>query len=236
MTLKEYFEIDQDVYNSIASSIPQLTIEKVTKNSIEALIRFKNGSKVDFDTWLKLNSIFRFNFDDFKTCADDVNSITHIPSKLKLRLESDTDVWTVAYNVIDRTRNFWGNADNLRNMDYSPKCSLLFMDSYCVILKEVKVTLEEEPFTPSTNDAHKLTFAERVRSISRYEKLMSEILEKISANAENISFKAKYSNGENEVWVDDGKTCTYKKFDSEGKQIVQASNPSQSLKELFERD
>lgn len=236
MTLKEYFELDQDVYNSIESSIPQLTIEKVTKDSIEALIRFKNGSKVDFDKWLRLNSIFRFNFDDFKKYADDVNSITRIPAKLKLRLESDTDVWTVDYNVIDRTRNFWGNADNLRNMDYSPKWSLLFMDSYCVILKVLKTTLEEEPDTPSINDAHKLTFAERVKSISRYEKLMSEILEKISANAENITFKAKYSNGVNEVWVDDGKTCTYKKFDSEGNQILQSSNPTDSLRELFKRD
>ena len=50
---------------------------------------------------------------------------------------------------------------------------------------------------------------------------MSEILEKISANAENI-FKAKYANGENEVWVDDGKTCIYK-FDSNGNQIEHSS-------------
>lgn len=243
MTLKEYFEIDQDVFNSIESSIPQLTIQKVTKDGIEATIRIKNGLTVDFDKWLRLNSIFRFNFDDFKKYADDVNSITHIPDKLNLRLENDTDIWTVDYNVIDRTRNFWENADNLRNMEYSPKWSLLFMDSYCVIDKFCKTTAEDDANALSTascnNDAHKLTFAERVKSISRYEKLMSEILEKISANAENISFKAKYANGENEVWVDDGKTCTYKKFDSNGNQIEQASIPAKAndiLADLFKRD
>lgn len=237
MTLKEYFEIDQDIFNSIESSIPQLTIQKVTKDGIDASIRFKNGFTVDFNKWLTLNSIFRFNFDDFKACADDVDSITHIPAKLKLHIESDTDLWTIDYNVIDRTRNFWGNAENLRNMEYTPKCSLLFVDSYRVTNKMVKVTITNDCANDSCcKDANKLTFAERVRSISRYEKLMSEILEKISANAENISFKAKYSNGENEVWVDDGKTCTYKKFDAEGNQIVQSSNPSQSLRELFKRD
>lgn len=240
MTLKEYFEIDQNLYNSIESSIPQLTIEKVTQNRIEALIRFKSGETVDFDKWLTLNSIFRFNFDDFKTCADDADSITHIPAKLTLHLESDKVMWTVDYNVIDRTRNFWENADNLRNMDYSPKWSLLFMDSYRVTNKMVKVTIVNDSITPSTapcdNNDRSLSFADRVRSISRYEKLMSEILEKISANTENISFKAKYTNGENEVWVDDGKTCTYKKFDANGNQIVQASNPSRTLKELFKRD
>lgn len=245
MTLKEYFEIDQDVFKSIESSIPQLTIQKVTKSGIEAIIRFKCDVTVDFDKWLALNSIFRFNFDDFKTCADDADSITHIPAKLKLTLESDTDMWTIDYNVIDRTRNFWENADNLRNMNYSPKWSLLFMDSYCVVGKMKKVTV----VNVSANDTEtetKPTFAERVKSISRYEKLMSEILEKINANAENISFKAKYTNGENEVWFDDGKTCTYKKFDSDGNQIEQSSIPTNakktvesrfnSLKELFKRD
>lgn len=243
MTLKEYFEIDQDVFNSIESSIPQLTIQKVTKNGIEATIRFKTDLTVDFDKWLGLNSIFRFNFDDFKKYADDVNSITHIPAKLTLRLESDTDLWTIDYNVIDRTRNFWENADNLRNMEYSPKWSLLFMDSYCVIDKVCKTTAEDDSITSSTascnNDAHKLTFAERVRSISRYEKLMSEILENIKANAENITVKAKYANGENEVWIDDGKTYVYKKFDSNGNQIEQGSIPSKAndiLAELFQRD
>lgn len=238
MTLKEYFELDQDVYNSIASSIPQLSIEKVTKDCIEALIRFKSGETVDFNKWLTLNSIFRCNFDDFNQYAEDADSITHIPAKLMLHLESDTEMWTVEYNVVDRTRNFWGTAENLRNKDYTPKCSLLFMDSYRVTYKMRKVKIVEEPITPSTNDAHKLTFAERVKSISRYEKLMSEILENISANAENISFKAKYYNGENEVWVDDGKTCTYKKFDANGNQIAQANNPSHAtdLKELFKRD
>lgn len=243
MTLKEYFEIDQDVFNSIESSIPQLAIQKVTKDGIEATIRFKTDLTVDFDKWLRLNSIFRFNFDEFKKYAVDANSITHIPAKLTLRLESDTDLWTIDYNVIDRTRNFWENADNLRNMEYSPKWSLLFMDSYCVIDKVCKTTVEDDSITSSTascnNDDHKLTFAERVRSISRYEKLMSEILENIKANAENITVKAKYANGENEVWIDDGKTYIYKKFDSNGNQIEQGSIPSKAndiLAELFQRD
>lgn len=232
MTLKEYFEIDQNVYNEIESSIPQLTIQKVTKDGIEAIIKFKNGLTVNFDNWTKLNSIFRFNFDDFKTCADDADSITHIPAKLKLILESDTDMWTIDYNVIDRTRNFWGNADNLRDMNSSPKWSLLFMDCYKVTEKLGKVKIVEDTFTSPT-------FVERVKSISRYEKLMSEVLEKISANAENISFKAKYVNGENEVWIDDGKSCTYKKFDSNGNQIEQSNIPSKAndvLRDLFKRD
>lgn len=236
MTLKEYFEIDQDVFNSIESSIPHITIQKVTKDGIEATIRFKNGLTVDFDKWLTLNSIFRFNFDDFKTYADDADSITHIPSKLKLTLESDIEMWTVDYNVIDRTRNFWGNADNLRNMNSSPKWSLLFMDSYRVDEKMKKVTVEN---VVGNSPDIKPTFAERVKSISRYEKLMSEILEKINTNTENLSIKAQYTNGENEVWVDDGKTCTYKKFDSNGNQIEQTSIPSKAndiLKELFKRD
>lgn len=238
MTLKEYFEIDRDVFNSIELSIPQLAIQKVTKDGIEATIRFKSGVNpdVDFDTWLTQNSIFRFNFDDFKKYADDADSITHIPAKLKLHLESDTDLWTIDYNVIDRTRNFWGNADSLRDMNSSPKWSLLFMDSYCVDEKVLKTAVEN--VVGNSTDT-KPTFAERVKSISRYEKLMSEILEKISANAENISFKAKYANGENEVWFDDGKTCTYKKFDSNGNQIEQSSIPSKAndiLKELFKRD
>lgn len=110
------------------------------------------------------------------------------------------------------------------------------MDSYCVVKKLMKTT--DENVVGNSPDT-KPTFAERVKSISRYEKLMSEILEKISANAENISFKAKYANGENEVWVDDGKTCTYKKFDSNGNQIEQSSIPAKAndiLAELFHRD
>jgi hypothetical protein len=243
MTLKEYFEIDQDVFNSIETSIPHITIQKVTKDGIEATIRFKNGLNVDFDKWLALNSIFRFNFDDFKKYADDADSITHIPAKLKLILESDTDMWTIDYNVIDRTRNFWGNADSLRNMNSSPKWSLLFMDSYRVDEKVLKTVVEN---VVGNSPDIKPTFAERVKSISRYEKLMSEILEKINTNTENISIKAKYTNGENEVWVDDGKTCTYKKFDSNGNQIEQSSIPTNSketaesrfnsLKNLFKRD
>ena len=235
MTLKEYFEIDNDVFDNIELSIPQLTIQKVTKDAIEAEIRFKNDDDVIFDKWLKENSIFRFNFDDFKTHADGADDITHIPPKLVLRLESNDEIWTIEYNVVDRTRNFWETADNLRNMHRSPRWSLLFMDSYCVVEKLMKTKAEN---VDGINTDTKSTFAERVRSISRYEKLMSEILEKISANAENISFKAKYANGENEVWIDDGKTCTYKKFDSNGNQITQSSIHSKAngvLKELFMR-
>lgn len=243
MTLKKYIELDNDVFNKIESEIPQLAIQRVTKDAIEAEIRFKNGVDVIFDMWLKENSIFRFNFDDFKKYADDANSITRIPPMLILRIESDTDLWTINYNVIDRTRNFWETTDNLRNMNRSPRWSLLFMDSYCVVEKLMKTTIEN--VVGNSTDT-KPTFAERVKSISRYEKLMSEILEKISANAENISFKAKYANGENEVWVDDGKTCTYKKFDCDGNQVEQSCVPSNfkdnvgsrftRLKDLFNRD
>lgn len=236
MTLKKYIELDNDVFNKIESEIPQLAIQRVTKDAIEAEIRFKNDVDVIFDMWLNANSIFRFNFDDFKKYADDANSITRIPPRLILHLESNTDLWTIDYNVIDRTRNFWETTDNLRNMNRSPRWSLLFMDSYCVVKKLMKTT--DENVVGNSPDT-KPTFAERVKSISRYEKLMSEILEKISANAENISFKAKYANGENEVWVDDGKTCTYKKFDSNGNQIEQSSIPAKAndiLAELFHRD
>lgn len=236
MTLKEYIKIDNDVFNKIESDIPQLTIQRVTKDAVEAEIRFKNDVDVIFDVWLMENSIFRFNFDDFKKYADDADSITRIPPKLILRIESDTDLWTIEYNVIDRTRNFWETTDNLRNMNRSPRWSLLFMDSYCVVKKLMKTTVEN---VVGNSPDIKPTFAERVKSISRYEKLLSEILEKISANAENISFKAKYANGENEVWVDDGKTCTYKKFDSNGNQIEQSSIPTKAndiLADLFKRD
>jgi hypothetical protein len=236
MTLKKYIELDNDVFNKIESEIPQLAIQRVTKDAIEAEIRFKNDVDVIFDMWLKDNSIFRFNFDDFKKYADDANSITRIPPRLILRIESDTDVWTIHYNVIDRTRNFWETTDNLRNMHRSPRWSLLFMDSYCVVEKLMKTTVEN---VVGNSPDTKPTFAERVKSISRYENLMSEILEKINTNTENLSIKAQYTNGENEVWIDDGKTCTYKKFDSNGHQIEQSSIPYKAndvLKELFHRD
>lgn len=236
MTLKKYIELDNDVFNKIESEIPQLAIQRVTKDAIEAEIRFKNDVDVIFDMWLKDNSIFRFNFDDFKKYADDADSITRIPPRLILRIESDTDLWTINYNVIDRTRNFWETTDNLRNMNRSPRWSLLFMDSYCVVEKLIKTTVED--VADNSTDT-KPTFAERVKSISRYEKLMSEILENIKANAENITVKAKYANGENEVWIDDGKTYIYKKFDSNGNQIEQGNIPSKAndiLAELFQRD